>query len=116
MLQYQNMMLRTVQQRKAMCPSCPVARVADLLGDSCSILIVRDLLERPRRFGELQESLAGVSSRTLTNKLKLLTREGLIIHKESTRAHPTPHYELSKKGAAFNDVVEAMRRYGRKYL
>jgi DNA-binding HxlR family transcriptional regulator len=108
------MMLRTAQQRKALCPSCPVARVADLLGDSCSILIVRDLLERPRRFGELQESLIGISSRTLTNKLKLLERECLIVHKKAGES--PSRYALSKKGAAFNNVVEAMRRYGNRYL
>ena len=103
------MMLRTSQQRKSLCRSCPVARVADLVGDSCSLLILRDLLEKPRRFGDLQHSLAGVSSRTLTNKLRRLEDEALIQHKKL-------NYTLTKKGAALHDVVEAMRTYGKKYL
>lgn len=114
-IQYQNMMLRTTQQRKVLCASCPVARVADLLGDSCSILIVRDLLEHPHRFGELQDSLTGVSSRTLTKKLKFLEHEGLIRRRKTSRSSSS-HYELSKKGEAFSGVVEAMRTYGKKYL
>ncbi len=109
------MMLRTAQQRKVLCESCGVAKVADLLGDSCSLLILRDLLEGPRRFGELQKSLVGISSRTLTNKLRLLEQEDLIVRKENATSSPSP-YELTKKGAAFHDVVEAMRSYGKKYL
>lgn len=101
-------MLRTTQQRKTLCATCPVARVADLLGDSCSLLIVRDLLIKPRRFGDLQESLAGISTRTLTNKLKFLEKEKLIIHGAK--------YNLTKKGAGLHDVLEAMRKYGKKYL
>lgn len=102
-------MLRTAQQRVLLCKSCPVARVADILGDSCSLLIVRDLLAEPRRFGELQHSLSGISSRTLTNKLKRLEREALIRHEDL-------RYTLTKKGAAFQKVIDAMRAYGRKYL
>ncbi len=103
------MMLRTAQQRKTLCKECPVARVADLVGDSCSLLILRDLLERPQRFGDLEKSLSGISTRTLTNKLKRLEEEGLVTHKKF-------NYTLTKKGSALHDVVEAMRKYGKKYL
>ena len=76
---------------------------------SCSLLILRDLLERPQRFGDLQISLAGVSSRTLSNKLKRLEKEKLVQRKQF-------NYTLTKKGAALQDIVEAMRKYGKKYL
>lgn len=102
-------MLRTARQRKELCKGCPVARVADLLGDSCSLLIVRDLMESPRRFGELQESLSGISTRTLTLKLRRLEKESLI-QKKGLK------YVLTKKGTALGGVVDAMRAYGKKYL
>lgn len=108
-------MLRTGSQRKKLCGSCPVARVVDLLGDPCSLLIVRDLLASPRRFGELEDSLGGMSPRTLANKLKKLEKERLITRRNFSKPIRF-HYELTKKGAAFNDVVEAMRSYGKKYL
>lgn len=101
-------MLRTRKQREDLCKNCPVARVADVVGDSCSLLILRDLLERPRRFSELEKSLAGISSRTLTNKLKRLEKEGLITHRTG--------YTMTKKGAALQGVVDAMRSYGKRYL
>ena len=104
------MMLRTAQQRKTLCSSCPVARVADLLGDSCSLLVLRDLMERPRRFSDLQNSLSGISTRTLSNKLKLLEGEMLIQRKEiagSARAQ----YALTKKGADLRRIVEAIQAW-----
>lgn len=108
-------MLRTKSQRRKLCPSCPVARVADLFGDSCSLLIMRDLIEKPRRFGELEDSLGGMSPRTLTKNLRRLEKDGLIARRRF-RKPLRYHYELTKKGTAFQDVVEAMRRYGKKYL
>lgn len=109
-------MLRTAKQRKEICKTCPVAKTADLLGDSFSILIVRDLIDRPRRFGELETSLAGVSSRTLCIKLKKLEEEGLVVRKEFKTHPPKVEYTLTRKGAAFSGVVDAMRAYGKKYL
>jgi DNA-binding HxlR family transcriptional regulator len=108
-------MFRTAKQRKEFCKECPVAKTANLLGDSFSILIVRDLLVKPRRFGDLASSLDGVSTRTLTNKLKMLEDERLIVRKQENRP-PRVEYKLTRKGAAFNDVVEAMRSYGKRYL
>ena len=94
---------------------CPIGKVVDLLGDSCSILILRDLLEGPKRYGELEESL-DASSRTLVKKLKLLEQEGLITHKPATKKQTYSAYDLTKKGAAFQKVADAMRAYGKKYL
>jgi len=95
--------------------TCPVGKVAALVGDPCSLLIVRDLLESPRRFGELESSL-GSSSRTLAKKLKVLEHEKMVIRKKTPGAPACVKYQLTKKGAAFHEVVEAMREYGTKYL
>lgn len=109
-------MFRTAAQRKEFCKHCPVAKTADLLGDSCNILIVRDLLEKPRRFSDLEHSLAGVSTRTLSNKLRRLEKEGLVVKKLHKTRPQKIEYRLTRKGAAFNGVVEAMRSYGKRYL
>lgn len=108
-------MLRTKQQRDELCAECPVARVADLVGDTCSLLILRDLLDGPRRFSELEASL-GISTRTLTLKLRSLQKEGFIRRKELKSAPARVEYRLTRKGEAFHAVVDAMRSYGKKYL
>jgi DNA-binding HxlR family transcriptional regulator len=95
--------------------TCPISRVVDVLGDSCSILILRDLMDGPQRFGELQDSL-GSSSRTLTIKLKRLEHEGLVARKEFSEKPPRVQYSLTRKGKAFQGVSDAMKKYGKKYL
>ncbi|MEK7156354.1 MAG: helix-turn-helix domain-containing protein [Patescibacteria group bacterium] len=94
---------------------CPISKVVGLFGDSCSILIVRDLLEGPKRYSELECSL-NASSRTLVKKLKLLEHEGLINRKKLSGTSGYGKYQLTKKGAAFQKVADAMRAYGKKYL
>ena len=97
---------------KTAAQTCPIGKVVDLLGDSCSILIVRDLLEGPKRYSELEGSLEA-SSRTLAKKLKHLEHEGLIKH---VRKGAYGLYSLTRKGSAFEKVADAMRVYGKKYL
>ncbi|OGG54292.1 hypothetical protein A3C20_01665 [Candidatus Kaiserbacteria bacterium RIFCSPHIGHO2_02_FULL_55_25] len=109
-------MLRTSHQRAVLCRSCPLAKVADLVGDSISLIILRDLLEKPRRFTDLQLALAGVSSRTLTLKLKKLEKCGIVSRHHDFRLGNKVVYRLTKKGAAFKRVAAAMRAYGKKYL
>lgn len=109
-------MLRTKKQQKELCGECGIAKVADLVGDSCTLLIVRDLLLGPRRFGELATSLSGISTRTLTIKLKLLETYGVIERSEFREKPPRVVYALTKKGRGLHDVAEAMRIYGEKYL
>ena len=103
------MMLRTAQQRKVLCSTCPIAKAADLVGDSHTILIVRDLLDKPRHFCELERSLEGISTRTLTNKLKRLETEGLV--KSCIEG-----YRLTDKGIGLKELIADMRSYGKKYL
>ena len=109
-------MFRTIAQKKDNCTNCPVARVADLVGDSWSILIIRDLLLGTKRFGDLEVSLKGVSTRTLTKKLKMLEDRGMITRTEFSEKPPRVEYALTKTGHAFNVVIEAMREFGEEYL
>jgi DNA-binding HxlR family transcriptional regulator len=109
-------MLRTARQRKVLCRDCPVARVADLVGDSVSLLIVRDLLLKSRRFTDFELAYQGVSSRTLALKLKALEKEGLIVRDDSKRHVPRVDYRLTSRGRALEPVIDSMRSYGKKYL
>lgn len=95
---------------------CPVARVAELLGDECTLLIVRDLLEGTRRFGELEASLSPISSRTITNKLKTLEEHGLVEREAFKEKPPRVEYSLTKEGRRLHVLIEDMRVFGKKFL
>ena len=87
---------------------CPIAKVAGLLSDSWTMLIIRDLLRSPARFSELERSLSGVSSRTLTLKLKRLMDEGIA-------AKTGLLYSMTKPGERLGDVIAAMEKCGKGY-
>lgn len=95
---------------------CPIEMAVNIIGDSCTMLIVRDLLSGPKRFGVLQTSLSGVSSRTLTNKLKMLETCGIVSRKEFSEKPPRVEYALTKKGENLGPVAEEIRKFGKKNL
>jgi DNA-binding HxlR family transcriptional regulator len=101
---------------------CPIARVADIVGDLWVMLIVRDLLTGPKRFTELQVSLKpasgkhAINSRTLTSRLKTLEDEGVIERKAFPHEKPPKvEYSLTKRGKALSEIIRSLREYGNKY-
>lgn len=109
-------MLKTPQQRKELCKECSIAKVADLVGDSCIILIIRDLLTGPRRFKDLSSSLSGISTRTLSNKLKFLEERNLITRTTYAERPPRVEYALTFEGRELDKLLKEMNYYGEKYL
>ncbi len=95
---------------------CPVAKITDIMGDACTVLIVRDLLTGPKRFGEISESLDAVSTRTIAVKLKSLEKSGFIFREVFSERPPRVQYSLTKKGAGLATVIASMRSYAEKYL
>lgn len=85
---------------------CPVAKTAQLLSDAWTMLIIRDLLKGGLRFGEIEESLSGISSRTLTLKLKRLEEESIVLKSDL-------HYMLTSKGKKLKKIIEAMESWGK---
>ena len=89
--------------------SCPIAKVANLLSDHWTILIIRDLLHAPMRFSELERSLGTVSSRTLSLKLKRLCDEK-VISKDDVL------YSMTSNGRSLGSVIHAMAKCGESML
>lgn len=108
-------MFRTDEQHIA-CSDCPIAKAADLMGDSTILLIIRDLRSAPKRFSELTASLPKVSTRTLTNKLRKLEADDIVDRVQYKKFPPHTEYRLTKKGRGFSPVITAMKKYGEMYL
>ncbi len=90
--------------------TCPITKTAALLSDTWTMLIVHSLLEDGKGFCDLERDLEGISTRTLTLKLKKLEEEKMI------RKSKEGCYELTEKGKGLKVVERAMRSYGEKYL
>ena len=73
-------------------PACPVETTLMLIGDKWKVLILRDLMAGPRRFGELKRSVGNVSQKVLTSQLRQMEESGLLIrtaYPEARRAWNT---------------------------
>lgn len=95
-------------------PGCIQSALA-ILGDKWTGLIIRDLSECPARFSSLETSLAGISPRTLSQRLNKLEDEK-IINKRLYCQHPPRHtYQLTKKGQELQAILVAMATWGTRH-
>ena len=95
---------------------CPVCATADLVCAKWTILVIRDLAEGRSRFCELERSLAGISPRTLSLRLRGLEEEGIVERNTYPEVPPRVEYELTDKGRALLPLIDDMRAYGREWL
>ena len=96
--------------------SCSVAACAEIIGAKWTALLVHDLSEGPRRFTELEHSCVGISPRTLSERLRALEDEGIVIRRSYAESPPRVEYELTAKGEALLPIIDAMRGFGRDWL
>ena len=96
--------------------SCPVCRTADVVCGKWTLLVIRDLAEDSQRFCELERSLAGISPRTLSLRLRALEEEGIVERRTYPEVPPRVEYALTEKGRALAPLIENMRSYGRQWL
>jgi DNA-binding HxlR family transcriptional regulator len=96
--------------------SCSVAACAEIMSAKWTALLVHDLSEGPRRFSALERSCHGISPRTLSERLRALEDEGIVIRRSYPESPPRVEYELTEKGAALLPIIDAMREFGREWL
>jgi DNA-binding HxlR family transcriptional regulator len=96
--------------------ACPVARTLELVGERWTLLIARDLLQGPRRFQDLQESLKGIAPNLLSERLKLMEEHGLISRRFYSDHPPRAEYLLTEKGEELGHVVGALAVWGSRHL
>jgi DNA-binding HxlR family transcriptional regulator len=84
----------------------PLAAALDRVGDRWSLLLVEALLDGSRRFNELVEGLPGIAPNILTDRLRRLEREGIVVVAPYSRRPPRMEYGLSADG---HDLAGALR-------
>ncbi len=93
--------------------NCALAQASDVIGDRWSLLLVRDLLVSPRRFGELQQSLRGIGTNLLSSRLRELEAAGIIERLDGGEFRH--HYGLTEAGKALEVAVLSLVRWGLAY-
>lgn len=101
--------------KKEELPECPVATTVQLIGSKWKLLILRNLRMRPWRFNELQKSLEGVSQKVLTQSLRSMEEDGLIVRTVYAEVPPRVEYSLSELGKTMRPILDAMEQWGNEY-
>lgn len=96
-------------------PSCPVATTVQLIGSKWKLLIIRNLSDRPWRFNELQRDLIGISQKVLTDSLRSMEADGLVIRTVFPEVPPRVEYSLSEMGESMRPIIKAMAVWGNHY-
>jgi DNA-binding HxlR family transcriptional regulator len=84
---------------------CGLARALDVVGERWSLLVVRELLEGPRRYGELLGGLPGIATNLLVERLRSLQADGVVEHLDDGR------YALTPWGEDLHEAVYALGRW-----
>lgn len=96
-------------------PVCPVETTLMLISDRWKVLIIRDLLDGTKRFGELKKSVGGISQKVLTANLRSMEDSGLLIRKVYAEVPPRVEYTLTETGYSLKPILDAMVEWGTEY-
>lgn len=86
-----------------------------IIGDKWTALILRDLYDGAKRFTQLQESLVGISPRTLSQRLSKLESCTVLEKCVTSDSSPYAEYKLTQKGYDFAGILNQMAAWGEKY-
>ena len=95
---------------------CGIARALDLVGERWAALVIRDLILGPKRFTDLRESLPGIATNVLTQRLKQLERDGVVQRRKLPPPAASTVYELTEYGRELEPVLLALGRWGARSL
>jgi len=92
-----------------------IASAMEIIGNKWTALILRDLCDGPKRFGELEKSVGNINPRTLSQRLDDLESHAIITKKSFAEVPPRIEYTLTEKGTDLIPVLKQMAAWGDKY-
>lgn len=92
-----------------------IASAMKIIGNKWTALILRDLMNGPRRFCELEKSVGNINPRTLSQRLDDLEAEQIITKQSFAEVPPRCEYSLTQKGHDLLPVLKQMAAWGNKY-
>ena len=96
---------------------CSIAKGLDVIGDRWTLLIVRELLIRGAcRYTDLKDGLPGIATNLLSDRIRELEAGGLIRREDAPPPVATTLFHLTETGAELEPVVEAIGRWGLRYM
>jgi DNA-binding HxlR family transcriptional regulator len=96
---------------------CSIAKALDVVGERWTLLIIRELLIRGgSRYTDLKDGLPGIATNLLSDRLRELESAGLIRREDAPPPVATTLYHLTEDGAELLPVLDALGRWGTRYM
>lgn len=97
-------------------PNCPTRLILDRIADKWSILIIGQLSNGTLRFNEIKRSIPGITQKMLTQTLKGLERDGIVVRQIYAVVPPKVEYTLTKLGKSLINIVEEIRIWAESHI
>jgi DNA-binding HxlR family transcriptional regulator len=97
-------------------PQCPSRVVLDRIADKWTALIIQVLANGTQRYAELRRTIGGISQKMLTQTLRSLERDGLVLRKVHPVVPPKVEYSLTRLGRTLIDPLHALCRWSERHL
>lgn len=94
---------------------CNVEKTLEVLSGKWAFLVLRELFDGTKRFGELQRNIADVSPRALTSTLRHLEEHGVLERQVFPTVPVTVEYTLTPKGADLHQILKEMKLWSAKW-
>ncbi|MFE6686229.1 winged helix-turn-helix transcriptional regulator [Streptomyces sp. NPDC057743] len=108
--------MRRVRERvEEMAEYCNTEVVLSVVGGKWKLLILRYLLQRTHRFGELRQAMPGITQRMLARQLRELEDDGLVNRTVYPVVPPCVEYELTEAGRSLGPLIEQLHEWGGWY-
>ncbi len=95
--------------------SSPLSAALDAVGDRWTLLLIEELLDGPRRFGDLQERLGGIAPNVLSQRLGRLEAEGLVVAQPYCERPPRYVYELTASARELAGALRLLADWGARH-
>jgi DNA-binding HxlR family transcriptional regulator len=94
--------------------NCAVSKTLKIVGSKWTMLLLHNIFDGKKRFGELQRALPGISPKTLTLRLRELEENGIIDKKVYAEVPLHIEYSLTEKGKSLRGVFKSLEDWGKK--
>jgi DNA-binding HxlR family transcriptional regulator len=95
---------------------CPVAHALDIVGDPWALLVVRELMQGPRRYTDLADGLPGIGTNILAARLRDLEAAGIVTKKTLPPPAASRVYDLTDYGRELKPVMRELALWGARSL
>lgn len=93
---------------------CPIETTLSLISGKWKIIILKELIRGPVRYSLLSKKIPRISSKVLTQQLKEMEQDGVVVRKIYAEVPPRVEYSLSEMGQSMLTILTAMREWGLK--